>query len=82
MVQFYNRNHYNYTSHAHSLLAVVNGMCGPRVAQEATWNRTANIVGKEGHNIELDLVNEHLNLDFKGTRLALQCLLSSQNFSL
>lgn len=71
MIQFYNRNHYMYTSHTHSLLALANGMCGPRLAQEVVWNRTANMVGKPGHNIELDLVNEHLNLEFKGKQLTI-----------
>ena len=66
MIQFFNRNHYNYTSHGHSLLALANGMFGPRLAKEVVWNRTANIEGEPGHNIELDLLNEHLNLDFKG----------------
>jgi hypothetical protein len=29
------------------------------------WNSTANLVGKPGHNIALDLVNEFLNNEFK-----------------
>ena len=66
MIQFHNRNHYMYTTHAHNLLALAHGMCGRRLAQEVVWNRTANMAGKRGNNIELDLVNEHLNLEFKG----------------
>ena len=30
------------------------------------WNRTANLQGRKGRNIGLDLVNEFLNNDFKG----------------
>ena len=29
------------------------------------WNSTANLVGKPGHKIALDLVNEFLNNEFK-----------------
>ena len=29
------------------------------------WNRTANVNGGLGNNVALDLVNEHLNKDFK-----------------
>lgn len=32
------------------------------------WNSTANLLGKPGHNIALDLVNEFLNNEFKGRR--------------
>lgn len=30
----------------------------PRLRNELIWNSTANLVGKPGHNIALDLVNE------------------------
>lgn len=40
-----------------------------RLKNEITWNRTANLRGGPGHNIPLDLVNEFLNRDFKGSIL-------------
>ena len=44
----------------------VNGWLTPRVANEIKWNRTVNLVGGEGRNIEMDLCNEFLNNEFKG----------------
>ena len=38
-----------------------------RLAFELTHERTANLNGVEGHNIGLDLVNEFMNADLKGT---------------
>lgn len=39
-----------------------------RIRSEVVWNSTANLLGKPGHNIALDLVNEFLNNEFKGRR--------------
>ena len=36
-----------------------------RVRQNLLWNRVANTLGRQHGNVPLDLVNEHLNLDFK-----------------
>jgi hypothetical protein len=36
-----------------------------RIKEELIWNSTANLTGKEGGNLGLDLVNEFLNNDFK-----------------
>jgi hypothetical protein len=33
--------------------------------EELIWNSTANLTGKEGGNLGLDLVNEFLNNGFK-----------------
>jgi hypothetical protein len=44
----------------------VNGWLPERLRNEMMWNSTANLVGKPGHNIALDLVNEFLNNEFKG----------------
>ena len=49
------------------------GYWPPRLAAEVKWNRTANIRGGYGHNLELDLVNEFLNGDFKGNYLKRIC---------
>lgn len=60
--------------HAHILLYVfegnvyftgVSGCLPPRLRNEVIWNSTANLTGKPGHNIALDLVNEFLNNEFK-----------------
>ena len=42
------------------------GWWSPCTAAEVEWNRTANITAGFGHNLELDLINEFLNADFKG----------------
>lgn len=39
-----------------------------RIRSEVVWNSTANLLGKPGHNIALDLVNEFLKNEFKGRR--------------
>ena len=59
------------------------GMAGwwsPRIAAEVKWNRTANISGRFGGNLELDLINEFLNADFKGTQKYCSNTLSSHQF--
>lgn len=43
----------------------VSGCLPPRLRNELIWNGTANLVGKPGHNIALDLLNEFLNNEFK-----------------
>jgi len=46
---------------------VVGGFAPERIVQELTWERVANVNGGVGKNIGLDLLNEFLNNDFKGT---------------
>jgi hypothetical protein len=43
----------------------INGWLPSRIKEELIWNSTANLTGKEGGNLGLDLVNEFLNNDFK-----------------
>lgn len=43
----------------------VSGCLPPRLRNELMWNGTANLVGKPGHNIALDLLNDFLNNEFK-----------------
>jgi hypothetical protein len=43
----------------------INGWLPNRIKEELIWNSTANLTGKEGGNLGLDLVNEFLNNDFK-----------------
>ncbi|XP_048736103.2 uncharacterized protein LOC125651518 [Ostrea edulis] len=65
MVQFWNHNHNKYLILGHRLLGGVSGCLPPRLRNEVIWNSTANLTGKPGHNIALDLVNEFLNNEFK-----------------
>jgi hypothetical protein len=39
----------------------INGWLPNRIKEELIWNSTANLTGKEGGNLGLDLVNEFLN---------------------
>jgi hypothetical protein len=43
----------------------INGWLPSCIKEELIWNSTANLTGKEGGNLGLDLVNEFLNNDFK-----------------
>ncbi|OWF35407.1 hypothetical protein KP79_PYT24558 [Mizuhopecten yessoensis] len=65
MLQFWAYNHNKYLILGHRLRAGVNGWLPKRLAEELTWNSTANLKGEAGHNIALDLVNEFLNNEFK-----------------
>ncbi|XP_070559583.1 uncharacterized protein [Ptychodera flava] len=65
MVQFWQHDHFKYLIQGHRLLAGVNGWLPRRLADELTWNRTANLHGGLGNNIALDFVNEFLNNEFK-----------------
>ena len=47
----------------------IRGFYPPRIREELIWNRVANLRGGAGHNIELDLLNEHLNNEFKGANI-------------
>lgn len=49
-------------------LSGINGLLPARIRSEVVWNSTANLLGKPGHNIALDLVNKFLNNEFKGRR--------------
>jgi len=57
--------HYNYCKEAFRTLATVNALATPRVAQQITWSRVVNVNGRPGHNIPVDLENEHLNRSLK-----------------
>ncbi len=63
---FWHGNHYNYMILRHRLLADTNGRLPARQANELIWNRTMNLRGGRGHNLEKDLVNEFFNKDFVG----------------
>ncbi|XP_014667911.1 PREDICTED: uncharacterized protein LOC106809360 [Priapulus caudatus] len=65
MLQFWNRRHPKYFTIAHHFLACVGGYAPPQIRHHLMWNRVANLNGKPGGNIGLDLCNEHINRDFK-----------------
>lgn len=58
-------------------LSGINGLLPARIRSEVVWNSTANLLGKPGHNIALDLVNEFLNNEFKGRRPLIKKLFRS-----
>jgi hypothetical protein len=47
-------------------LAGINGWLPQRLQKDLLWNRTVNLTGGAGKNLEMDLVNEMLNKEFKG----------------
>ena len=49
----------------------MNGCVSPRLAQEITYNRTANKRGGVGHNLAMDLQCEHANKQFQGIVISL-----------
>ncbi len=59
------RNHNKYVILSHRLTADLNGWMPPKVQADLIWNRTVNLQGGLGRNIEMDLANEFLNCDFK-----------------
>ncbi|KAK3103574.1 hypothetical protein FSP39_020297 [Pinctada imbricata] len=65
MPEFYEMNHTKYFIFAFRLLTAVNGGSSPRLARQVTWNRTVNVSGGVGKNIEMDLHMEHMNRDYK-----------------
>ena len=55
----------------------VSGCVPERIQKNLVWNRTAQLKGGANCNLELDLVNEFLNRNFKGMEIILLlCLLS------
>ncbi|ELU04733.1 hypothetical protein CAPTEDRAFT_198194 [Capitella teleta] len=48
---------------------VVGGCASPRLVQELTWKRVANMRGDPGKNIGLVLLNEFVNNDFKDVEM-------------
>eukprot|EP00105_Crassostrea_gigas_P043801 XP_019927949.1 PREDICTED: uncharacterized protein LOC105340967 [Crassostrea gigas] len=65
VVQFHNRHHPKYVVLAHRLLAGIEGWLPERLAFDSVWNRTVNLAGGPGRNMEADIVNEFLNKEFK-----------------
>ncbi|XP_061162619.1 uncharacterized protein LOC133171838 [Saccostrea echinata] len=65
MILFHNNHHPKYVLLGHRLLAGVAGWLPERLAMDSIWNRTVNLAGGPGRNLECDMVNEFLNKEFK-----------------
>uniref|UniRef100_A0A8W8IKI6 Zinc finger PHD-type domain-containing protein n=1 Tax=Magallana gigas TaxID=29159 RepID=A0A8W8IKI6_MAGGI len=65
MILFHNNHHPKYVLLGHRLLAGVSGWLPERLAMDSMWNRTVNLAGGPGRNLECDIVNEFLNKEFK-----------------
>ncbi|XP_014673981.1 PREDICTED: uncharacterized protein LOC106814196 [Priapulus caudatus] len=66
MIEFYECNHTKYFICGHRLLMDTHGALPPRMAHELKWNRTVNVQGGSNNNIEMDLMMEFYNKEFKG----------------
>lgn len=66
LIPMYNDHHTLYMRITHRLLACINGFAPPHIQHDLIWNSTANITGKKGGNLEIDLVNEFGNKFFAG----------------
>lgn len=65
LIYFVHAKHTNYSKEAILLQAAVNATATPHLAAQITWSRVVNTRGKPGHNIPVDLYNEHLNRALK-----------------
>ena len=66
LLSFFEENHNKYFIYAVRLLSNVSGGVSTRLAHQLTYNRTVNIRGGSGRNVEKDLHCEHLNQRYKG----------------
>ncbi|CAG2228936.1 unnamed protein product [Mytilus edulis] len=65
MLQFHQHHHPKYLIPGHRLLTSINGWLPENQQNDLIWNRTVNYRGGAGHNLEMDLMNEFLNREFK-----------------
>ena len=81
LLYFHFARHHNYANEAVRMLSAVYALATPRVAAQITWSRVINTRGLAGHNIPVDLHNEHLNRALKqavsglGANIAKQTIL-------
>lgn len=66
LFEFYEYHHPKYFVCAHQILTDTHGGLSPRLAHQLTWNRTVNVKGGSGNNLEMDLQMEFFNKEFKG----------------
>ncbi|XP_078329533.1 uncharacterized protein LOC111133019 isoform X2 [Crassostrea virginica] len=65
LLQFFSKHHPKYFLMSTRLLLAVNGSVSPRLQKCLVWNRTVNVNGGIGHNIEMDLQMEYFNKEYK-----------------
>ncbi|XP_076101214.1 uncharacterized protein LOC143071009 [Mytilus galloprovincialis] len=65
MISFHNHHHPKYFILGHRLVAGVSGWLTERLKNDLIWNRTVNYRGGQRNNIEMDMMNEFLNREFK-----------------
>lgn len=65
LIYFQHSRHSNYVKEVVYLQAAVHATATPHLAAQLTWSRVVNTKGKAGHNIPVDLYNEHLNRSLK-----------------
>ena len=65
LLYFKHYNHHKYALEAFHLLAAISGIVSPLVREQITWSCTMSSRGGAGHNIPLDLYNEHINRTLK-----------------
>ena len=56
----------NVINQVHLVWTGIEGFYPEHIRQDMKWNRVVNLEGKPGCNISLDLVNELMNIEFKG----------------
>ena len=65
LLHFHSANHYIYAKETVRMIATVNVLATRQVAAQITWSRVVNPTGLPGHNIPVDLKNQHLNRALK-----------------
>lgn len=65
MLDFMRWHHPKYFVVGHRLLCYTSGGASPRIAHQLRWNRTVNVRGGLGNNIEMDLQMEFFNKKYK-----------------
>ena len=73
MINFYEHNHPKYIIYGVRLLCNVSGAASARLRHQLMYNRTVNMTGGAGKNVEKDLHCEHLNNRYKGESLVHVC---------
>lgn len=61
---------FNHIINSHNFISFlgISGWLPLRLQKDMLWNRTVNLSGGPGKNLEMDLVNEMLNKEFRGNK--------------
>ncbi|XP_062611695.1 uncharacterized protein LOC134273511 isoform X2 [Saccostrea cucullata] len=71
LLQFFTKHHPKYFLLCTRLLLAINGAVSPRLQKTLVWNRTVNVNGGRGKNIEMDLQMEYFNKEYKVLKMQL-----------